>query len=71
MSYFAIKTVSWNGRISFDIIGNKMYDDGFTQVGFGEHNFILLVGLDQSVQSKTMNVNNNNLLFHAVWSVLL
>lgn len=55
MSYFAIKTVSWNGRISFDIIGNKMYDDGFTQVGFGEHNFILLVGLDQSVQSKTMN----------------
>lgn len=71
MSYFAIKTVSWNGRISFDIIGNKMYDDGFTQVGFGEHNFILLVGLDQSVQSKTMNVNNNNLLFRAVWSVLL
>lgn len=69
MSYFAIKTVSWNGRISFDIIGNKMYE--FTQVGFGEHNFILLVGLDQSVQSKTMNVNNNNLLFHAVWSVLL
>lgn len=71
MSYFAVKSVSFNGRISFDIIGNKMYDDGFTQVGFGEHNFILLVGLDQSVQSKTMNVNNNNLLFHAVWSVLL
>lgn len=52
MSYFAIKTVSWNGRISFDIIGNKMYDDGFTQVGFGEHNFILLVGLDQSNECK-------------------
>lgn len=69
MSYFAGKSVSLNGRISFDIIGNKMYE--FTQVGFGEHNFILLVGLDQSVQSKTMNVNNNNLLFHAVWSVLL
>lgn len=70
MSYFAVKSVSLNGRISFDIIGNKMYE--FTQVGFGEHNFILLVGLDQSVQSKTMNVNNNNnLLFHAVWSVLL
>lgn len=65
MSYFAVKSVSLNGRISFDIIGNKMYE--FTQVGFGEHNFILLVGLDQSVQSKTMNVNNNNLLFHAVW----
>lgn len=69
MSYFAVKSVSLNGHISFDIIGNKMYE--FTQVGFGEHNFILLVGLDQSVQSKTMNVNNNNLLFHAVWSVLL
>lgn len=69
MSYFAVKSVSLNGRISFDIIGNKMYE--FTQVGFGEHNFILLVGLDQGVQSKTMNVNNNNLLFHAVWSVLL
>lgn len=69
MSYFAVKSVSLNGRISFDIIGNKMYE--FTQVGFGEQNFILLVGLDQSVQSKTMNVNNNNLLFHAVWSVLL
>lgn len=69
MSYFAVKSVSLNGRISFDIIGNKMYE--FTQVGFGEHNFILLVGLDQSLQSKTMNVNNNNLLFHAVWSVLL
>lgn len=69
MSYFAVKSVSLNGRISFDIIGNKMYE--FTQIGFGEHNFILLVGLDQSVQSKTMNVNNNNLLFHAVWSVLL
>lgn len=69
MSYFAVKSVSLNGRISFDIIGNKMYE--FTQFGFGEHNFILLVGLDQSVQSKTMNVNNNNLLFHAVWSVLL
>lgn len=50
MSYFAVKSVSLNGRISFDIIGNKMYE--FTQVGFGEHNFILLVGLDQSVECK-------------------
>lgn len=50
MSYFAVKSVSLNGRISFDIIGNKMYE--FTQVGFGEQNFILLVGLDQSVQCK-------------------
>lgn len=52
MSYFAIKTVSWNGRISFDIIGNKMYDDGFTQVGFGEHNFILLVRTIQNNECK-------------------
>lgn len=50
MSYFAVKSVSLNGRISFDIIGNKMYE--FTQVGFGEQNFILLVGLDQSVECK-------------------
>lgn len=51
MSYFAVKSVSLNGRISFDIIGNKMYE--FTQVGFGEHNFYFAcrIGSKRTIQN--------------------
>lgn len=50
MSYFAVKSVSLNGRISFDIIGNKMYE--FTQVGFGEHfYFASRIGSKRTIQN--------------------